>query len=75
MIKCAILDCSNRKDREKDYQYYRLPAIVKIKVKSVKNCRSSGDVNGWQTLTNVLKTKTWITLEYVPIILSVVCTS
>ncbi|WAR15030.1 hypothetical protein MAR_005135 [Mya arenaria] len=28
VIKCAVLGCSNRKDREKDFQYYRLPAIA-----------------------------------------------
>ncbi|XP_060561604.1 uncharacterized protein LOC132721334 [Ruditapes philippinarum] len=29
VLKCAIIGCSNRKDREKDLQYYRLPAVIK----------------------------------------------
>jgi hypothetical protein len=28
VVKCAVIHCTNRKDREKDLQYYRLPAVV-----------------------------------------------
>ncbi|XP_052760825.1 uncharacterized protein LOC128203467 [Mya arenaria] len=29
VIKCSVIGCSNRKDREKDLQYYRIPAVIK----------------------------------------------
>lgn len=29
VLKCAIIGCSNRKDREKDLNFYRLPAVIK----------------------------------------------
>lgn len=29
VIKCAVINCANRKDREKDLKFYRLPAVVK----------------------------------------------
>ncbi|WAR07398.1 hypothetical protein MAR_017356 [Mya arenaria] len=29
IIKCSVIGCSNRKDREKDLQYYRIPAVIK----------------------------------------------
>ncbi|XP_052806086.1 uncharacterized protein LOC128235310 [Mya arenaria] len=28
VLKCSIYGCNHRKDREKDLQYYRLPAVI-----------------------------------------------
>jgi hypothetical protein len=40
VVKCSIFGCSNRKDRENDLEYYRLPAItVNQGEKHEKLCR------------------------------------
>ena len=28
VVKCSILGCTNRKDREKELEFYRLPAVI-----------------------------------------------